>query len=207
MLCVINKIINGLLSLLGILLIIVIGLSVWNVIGRYVFSEAVLWADEVSTFSVIIFAYLGLIVSAWRGVDIRMDILLSILPKQAVWIIQLLQQAVIIALCGWVSYLSLGYVQRVYRVGMTSTAADLPLWIIHGMIPLGFLLVSLIAVVRISRLLCGKTDSLTAIEDSVLPKPTTKPAIVSSPKSVPVVSDSKQPKTALQNAHLEGATK
>jgi len=160
MLNLLNKIIKGLLSLLGFLLIAVIGLSVWNVISRYVFSESVLWADEVSTFSVIIFTYLGLIVSAWRGVDIRMDILLSILPKKLLWIIQICQQVIIISLCAWVSYLSFSYVQRIYRLGMTSTAAELPLWIIHGMLPLGFLLVSLIALLRLGRLITCRTDSL-----------------------------------------------
>lgn len=158
-----ERISNGLLTMLGLLLIAMVGLSVWNVISRYLFDNALLWADEVATFSVIALAYLGAVVCAWRGTDLRMDIVVNLLPRRLQFVLCIVQQLVITGLTGWVAWLSYGYVARVFRVGMRSTGADLPLWIIHAIVPFSLLLIALIAALRLLSLLSQGADALVTV--------------------------------------------
>ena len=101
----IDRAAGGLMKVLGILLIAMVALSVWNVVARYVFGSALLWADEVATFAMVVLAYLGAVACAWRGTEIRMDLLTSMLPEGAQRAILMLQQAVVAALLFWVAWL------------------------------------------------------------------------------------------------------
>lgn len=158
-----------LLSLLGLGLIGMVALSVYNVISRYVFNAALLWADEVAVFSMIALAFLGAIVSTWRDSHIRMDILSNLLPANMQWLLQIVQQLVIAGLCGWVTTLSLSYITRTYAIGMRSDASGLPVWLVHSVIPFSLCVIALISLLRCIRLIAGLGASFT-------PKPDQKDA-------------------------------
>ena len=166
MLRIFDRIAGAIFGCLGIVLIAMIGLSGWNAFSRDILGNALLWADEVATFGMIYIAYLGAVACAWRGADIRMDILTGMLPDTLQHGLRVLQQIVICGLCGWVGWLSWGYVARVARVGMESTGARIPLWLIHGVLTFGFALFALIAALRLLQLIMMGKDSL-------YPSPTT----------------------------------
>ena len=93
-----------LLFLLGLLLIAMVCLSVYNVISRYVFNSALLWADEITVFAMMVLAWLGAVACGWRNADIRMDILSNRMPRRLQHLNHILQQAIIAALCLWVAW-------------------------------------------------------------------------------------------------------
>lgn len=156
----INRLIGGLLAIAGITLISMVGLSVWNVISRYVFDDALLWADEIATFAMIALAFLGAIACAWQGRDIRMDIILNMVPARAQHGLRIIQQITIIGITGWVAWLSWGYVARILAVGMLSTGARVPMWMVHGTLTLGYAMFSLIAFARLVRLITDGSEDL-----------------------------------------------
>ena len=147
---------SALLVILGLGLIGMVMLSVYNVISRYVFNRALLWADEITVFTMIALIWLGAIVGAWRGAEIRMDIILDALPEQIKRPLLVIQEIVIAALLGWVAWISYGYVARVYQFGMRSDSANIPTWIIHITIPVSLATIALISIVRIARMLSGR---------------------------------------------------
>lgn len=147
----IDRCVSILLVALGLLLIAMVLLSVWNAVSRYVLGSALLWGDEVATFGLIVLTYLGAVASAWRGDEIRMDVLLNPLPARVRAAVMLVQNLVVCLLCGWVAWLSWAYVERVFRIGMTSTGSGLPLWAIHGVLTLSFALFALIALGKVLR--------------------------------------------------------
>lgn len=151
---------NGFLTVLGLALIAMVALSVWNVISRYIFSAAILWADEVAVFAMIGLVWLGAIVCAWRDFVIRMDILVSTLPRAIRRAMVLLQLILVAGICLWTSWLSWGYVARLVRFGMTSDAAGIPLWIVHASITLSLIAMALIALFRLARLIIHGCDHL-----------------------------------------------
>lgn len=155
-----DRAMNGFLTVLGLALIAMVALSVWNVISRYVFNAAILWADEVAVFAMIVLAWLGAIICAWRDFVIRMDILVSALPRAVRRAIALLQLILVAGICLWTAWLSWGYVARLLRFGMTSDAAGIPLWLVHGSITLSLIVMALIALLRLARLIIHGRDNL-----------------------------------------------
>ncbi|EEB82398.1 TRAP transporter small permease [Roseobacter sp. GAI101] len=172
MLRTLDRFVGAIFGLLGLVLIAMVGLSVWNAFSRYVLGNALLWADEVATFGMIYIAYLGAVACVWRGADIRMDILLNMLPAPLQRILKIIQQIVICGLCIWVGWLSWVYVSRIAQVGMKSTGAKIPLWAIHGTLTLGFALFAAIALLRLIHLILRGNESLSpsALAAEVIPE-------------------------------------
>ncbi|WP_417678845.1 TRAP transporter small permease [Roseibium sp.] len=143
-----DRIMTGILTVLGMTLIAMVLLSVVNVISRYIFGRALLWADEIAVLAMIVTAWLGLIICAWRNMEIRMEVVVSALPLPLQNAIRLIQQATIAAFCFWATWLSFGYVARVFRFGMTSDSAGIPIWYFHSAVTVSLTVVGLIAFSR-----------------------------------------------------------
>lgn len=154
----IDRIASFLLAALGVILLAMVSISIWNVVSRHVFGEALLWADEINTYLLIILTYLGALVCAWRDIDLRMDVLVSSLPDRIQNIVRIVQQLVTFGLTGWVGWISCGYVVRLYEMGFKSTAAEVPLWLVNAILPASLLLISLVALTRFLLCLFGKND-------------------------------------------------
>src|SRR5579885_1014217 len=52
-----------------------------NIVGRYVFSVSIPWAEEIMLFLMVGCVFTGCCAVAWEGRHIRMDVLLISLPK------------------------------------------------------------------------------------------------------------------------------
>ena len=151
-----DRIANGVLTLLGILLIATVTLSVYNVVSRYVFNSALLWADEIAVFAMIVIAWLGAVVCGWKSAEIKMDIFVEALPERLRLVVNLTHQALMAVLCLWIAWQAVPYIGRAYAVGMRADASGTPLWLIHAVIPLSFLMIAVIAAVRFALLCAGQ---------------------------------------------------
>lgn len=171
MMQILNRMTNGLLTLLAILLIATIALSVYNVVSRYIFNSALLWADEIAVFAMITMAWFGAVVCGWQNAEIKMDILIEALPPQYRRGVGIVQQALIAVLCIWVAWQSLPFVTRAYTIGMRSDASGFPLWVIHAVIPLSLLLIALIASLRFFSLIVGRGTVFAAVPTKAEPTP------------------------------------
>jgi TRAP-type C4-dicarboxylate transport system permease small subunit len=161
MIRLVNRGVTVILSGLGIVLLAMVALSLWNVFARHVLGSALLWADEVATFAMVALAWIGAGACAWRGKDIRMDVGLLMLPDGIQRIVRICHQIVIAGLCGWVAWLSYAYVARLAAVGMKSNGARLPLWTVHGCITIGAAFLVMVALIRLWRLLQTGSEDLT----------------------------------------------
>lgn len=150
-----DRIASALLAALGVVLLVMVAISAWNVVSRHALGEALLWADEVNTFMLIALTYLGALVCAWRDIDLRMDVLVASLPGRLRNALRIFQDLVTAGLTGWVGWMSCSYVWRLYQMGFTSSDAQVPLWLINAVLPASLLLIALIALGRLLRTLCG----------------------------------------------------
>src|SRR4051794_6111190 len=66
--------------LAGLLLIGSILVNFANVIGRYFFSTSIYWAEEVMLFMMVACVFLGNGVVAWSGRQLRMDVIVRMMP-------------------------------------------------------------------------------------------------------------------------------
>jgi C4-dicarboxylate transporter DctQ subunit len=133
---------------LAIALLFAISLNFVNVVGRYVFSYALNGADEIEIYILIWIAFLGAATVTWRGLHLRMDVLVNALPaplRFAVWVVETL---VFLTVAGFVAWQSFKYVERIYALGAVSDIAHVPTWIPHSAVAVSFGLMVLVVLLR-----------------------------------------------------------
>jgi C4-dicarboxylate transporter DctQ subunit len=142
------RMIGGIERVLAYALLAAIVLNFANVVGRYGFGRTILGADEVQTYAMVGIAFLGAVVVAWRGEHLRMDVVARALPDRAIGALAILEPALTVALAGFALVQSARYVAEMLRLGVRSPLAQIPMWIPHGLVALGFALIALVALRR-----------------------------------------------------------
>src|SRR5208282_3426779 len=80
----------------GILLICSVAINFANIIGRYFFSVSITWAEEVMLFLMVGCVFTGCCAVAWEGRQIRMDVLVSMMPEPIRKLLALLSELLLI---------------------------------------------------------------------------------------------------------------
>ena len=135
--------------LLGLALIGAVILNFTNVIARYVFDHALTGADEFEIFLMVGMAFLGSLVAQIRRRHLRMDVLTRYLPPRAARAVRGVELALTIAVCGLMTYVSWTYTVRIFRIGIHSSNADIPMWIPHATLVVAFGLITLVEIARL----------------------------------------------------------
>ncbi|MEN3792272.1 TRAP transporter small permease [Fulvimarina sp. MAC3] len=116
------------------------GVSVANVIGRFLFGQSLYFAEELSQFLVILITFAGIGYAARHGRHIRMSALYDELPdagRKALMIVIALVTAAIMFVLAWYSYF---YVLSVYETGRISPVTRIPVFLTLVWLPLGFVI-------------------------------------------------------------------
>lgn len=129
-------------------LLVAVALNFANVVGRYGFGRSLLGADEVQTYAMVAIAFLGAVVVAWRGEHLRMDIVARMLPDRGRNALAVAELALTVALAGFALVQSSRYVAEMARLGVKSPLAQIPMWLPHAVVALGFGLIALVALYR-----------------------------------------------------------
>jgi C4-dicarboxylate transporter DctQ subunit len=141
---------------LVVLLGTMIGVSVFQIINRQLLDGifSLSWADELVKIIVLWLAMVGSVAAARDNKHIRIDLITHVLSGPVVaWakVIVDLFAAVVCAVIGWSAY-------RLIREEMSwgdTIFTDVPIWMLHVIVPLAFLLLSYQFLVRTGKLLLG----------------------------------------------------
>jgi len=120
-----------------------------NIIGRYFFSVSLQWAEEMMLFLMVGCVFLGTGLVGWAGRQIRMDVIVSLLPAPARRALELLSELVVIATSLVLAYFALPVVRMLAAFDQRSQAANIPLVIPQAMVPLGLTVMALLVAVRL----------------------------------------------------------
>lgn len=134
--------------LLALALIGAVVLNFVNVVGRYGFGTGFYAADELQTYIMVYIAFLGAAVASWRGLHLRMDVLARRLPTGMRRILSGAELVLVVILGGLVTWVAWQYVGQMYSLGARSQTAQIPMWIPHTALMLGFGLMVLLTVLR-----------------------------------------------------------
>ncbi len=145
--------------LIGVLILASIGLNFANVIARYLFLAPIPWAEEVMIFIMIWCVFMGVILVAWDGTHLRMDLLSSILPSPWKEIVNFITWVAAVGICAFVSVQSWHASALFERMGAKSVIAGIPMVVPHGAITLGFIALTVVFVVRVRQYLSGRFDA------------------------------------------------
>lgn len=144
----VDKAARGIEIILALALIGAVLLNFVNVIGRYGFGTGFYAADELQTYIMVYIAFLGAALASWRGVHLRMDVLAQRLPATMRRILSAAELALVMLLGGLVTWVAWQYVDQMHALGARSQTAQIPMWIPHTALVLGFGLMVLLAVLR-----------------------------------------------------------
>jgi TRAP-type C4-dicarboxylate transport system permease small subunit len=109
------------------------------------------WAEEIMLFLMVGCVFTGCCAVAWEGRQIRMDVVLGMLPAKARSLLELLSELVLIATAAAVTAFAWPVISQLAAFDERSQAANFPLVIPQAMIPIGYTLMALLVAVRLMR--------------------------------------------------------
>jgi len=133
----------------GILLISSVAINFVNIIGRYFFSVSIPWAEEIMLFLMVGCVFTGCCAVAWDGRQIKMDVVIAMLPPKLHGIFDVLSELVLIAAAGAVTAFAWPVISQLAAFDERSQAADFPLVIPQAMVPIGYALMALLVALRL----------------------------------------------------------
>jgi TRAP-type C4-dicarboxylate transport system permease small subunit len=145
----VRSLISILRAVAGVLLVASIALNFANVIGRYFFNASIFWAEEVMLFLMVGCVFLGNGVVAWSGRQIRMDVIVAMMPAKLRDALHLFSELAFLLTALMIVAFSFPVIRDLYNFDQRSQSAEVPLYIPQSLIPIGLLIMAFLVVVRL----------------------------------------------------------
>ncbi len=153
MISILLRVTNALIAVLrvaaGTMLLLSVGINFANIIGRYIFSVSLYWAEEAMLFLMIGCVFLGASQAGWFNRHIRMDVVVSMLPHRARKAFDVFSDLVTIATCIAIAVFSWPVMTMLYQLDQRSETANIPLVIPQSAVPIGLVLMAALIAVRL----------------------------------------------------------
>ncbi len=144
----------------AIFLISSVAVNFANIVGRYFFSISIPWAEEIMLFLMVGCVFTGCCAVAWEGRQIRMDVVLAMLPPKAQAFLHVLSDLVMMVTAVAVTAFAWPVITQLAEFDERSQAANFPLFIPQAMVPLGYSLMALLIALRLlMRTRAGHADA------------------------------------------------
>jgi len=145
----IRRFVAGIQAFTAILMLIAVALNFANIVGRYVFFRPIASAEEVMLFLTVGTVFLGNSVVGWENKQLRMDVLLHVMPPWLRRTCEIAADLAMIAVCVILIVLGWPAVQMLAEFDQRSEAADIPLVIPQALVPIGLALNALLVSIRL----------------------------------------------------------
>lgn len=133
----------------GVMLLASVTLNFVNVVARYFFNASFHWAEESMLFLMVGCVFLGNGVVSWTGRQIRMDVIVGMMPHRLRDAINLLSELVFIVAALMIVVFSWPVIRDLYAFDQRSQSADIPMYIPQSMVPIGLSIMAFLVVVRL----------------------------------------------------------
>ncbi|MBU0480916.1 MAG: TRAP transporter small permease [Proteobacteria bacterium] len=114
-----------------------------QVVARYLFNKGITWAPELVQHFFLWTVMIGASYGFKHGVHLGVDVLMKKLPQARRRMMALLAVVVSLGFTGYMAYLSFYYVLGSYRMNLITVDLQIPQWIPHLALPLGFFMISI----------------------------------------------------------------
>src|SRR5271156_1789918 len=148
-------------TIAGVCLLSSVAINFANIIGRYFFSVSIPWAEEIMLFLMVGCVFTGCCAVAWEGRQIRMDVVVGMLPVKIRTLLALFSELVLIATAAAVTAFAYPVITQLAEFDERSQAANFPLVIPQAMVPIGYTLMALLVALRLVMRFGGGEDDRT----------------------------------------------
>ena len=145
----VRALVSVLRILAGVLLVASVSLNFANVIGRYFFNASIFWAEEVMLYLMVACVFLGNGVVAWSGRQLRMDVIVAMMPAQVQKALELMAELTFIVVAVAIVVFAWPVIRDLWLFDQRSQSAELPMVIPQIMIPIGLSIMAFLVVVRL----------------------------------------------------------
>lgn len=114
-----------------------------QVFMRYVMKNSLVWSEELARYLFIWLIYMGISYGAKEMKHIKIDAALGLFPKKVRPIVVIIGDILFLGFALFIVYTGFTVVQKQIRLGQTSPAMHMPMWIIYAAPVLGFALTSI----------------------------------------------------------------
>jgi C4-dicarboxylate transporter DctQ subunit len=133
----------------GILLMCSVAINFANIIGRYFFSISISWAEEIMLFLMVGCVFLGSGPVSWANRQIRMDVLVNLMPTKVRHVLELLSDLVFVATGLLLAWFAAPVIMDLAAFDERSQAANFPLVIPQAMLPIGLTIMAILVAIRL----------------------------------------------------------
>ena len=133
----------------AVLLVASVLLNFANVLGRYFFSDSIYWAEEVMLFLMVGCVFLGNGVVAWSGRQLRMDVIVGMMPARVQKVLDFISELIFIAVALIIVSFAVPVIRDLWSFDQRSQSAEVPMYIPQAMVPLGLSLMVLLVIARL----------------------------------------------------------
>ncbi len=127
--------------IIGVMIIVGIAINFGNVIGRYVFLEPIIWAEEIMIYIMVWTVFVGAVLVSYEGRHLRMDFFSIMLPSPWKEVINFIATVATLAVCLFVIPQNWTVVELMWNNDQRSVVAEIPMVIPHFALLLGFVLI------------------------------------------------------------------
>ncbi|OGA33378.1 MAG: hypothetical protein A3G80_04930 [Betaproteobacteria bacterium RIFCSPLOWO2_12_FULL_62_13b] len=145
--------------ILGVLCFTGIAINFANVVGRYVFSAPIIWAEEILVYIMIWCVFIGAILVTWEGRHIKMDLIATHIRAPWRYIVNGFMALAFIAICLFVVKQSWTLTAMMAELDQQSVVARLPMSAVYAAILVGFALMLLVVLLRLKAYITGDMGS------------------------------------------------
>ena len=145
----VRALVSVLRVLAGVLLVASISLNFANVIGRYFFNISIFWAEEIMLYLMVGCVFLGNGVVAWSGRQLRMDVIVAMMPAQVQKVLALVAELTFIVVAVAIVVFAWPVIRDLWLFDQRSQSAELPMVIPQIMIPIGLSIMAFLVVIRL----------------------------------------------------------
>ena len=133
-----GALIGGVRIIVGASIFVSIGINFANIAGRYLFSEPILWAEEILNYLMVWSVFLGAVLVTWEGRHIKMDLISARFRPPASLILNIITVAVFAGICVFMIIQSWTVTDMARTIDQRSVAAEMPMMYAHVAVLLGF---------------------------------------------------------------------
>ncbi len=138
--------------IVGTLLLVAVAINMSNVAGRYLFDSPIYWAEEGMVFLQIAVVIIGAALVTRDNAHLRMDAVEHLMPRRLKRRLDIFTGVLTVVVALIVTWFSVGIVAGMIENDQRSMVSQMPLALPFSVLPLGFLLIALYALLRVIHL-------------------------------------------------------
>lgn len=138
----------------GVALALMIGVILWQVVLRYIFSDGLIWGEDFARIMMIYGGLIGAAVAHHESRHIRFDLLDHVLPRPALRLLAVIAELAVLATAATIA--GYGWQLMIENESQESLTMGISMMYVYSIVPLGMGLIALASLRRIFALLAHR---------------------------------------------------